>query len=79
MARPGLTLVEGARAFDVRTPEDMLGFLFAREDHLQRELADVRRQLAVHRERYASVHDLMALPRIELLRTRYGPQPEGGK
>jgi hypothetical protein len=74
--RPDLTLVTGGNTADVRSPEDMLGFLFAREHQLQRELAEVRRQLAIHRERFAAKHDLMALPRVELLRTRFGPQPE---
>jgi hypothetical protein len=77
--RPDLKIVEGAAVVDVRDPEDMLGFLFAREHQLQRELAEVGRQLSIHRERFAAKHDLMALPRVELLRTRFGPQPGAGE
>lgn len=76
MARPDLHVVKGAPAHDPRQPEDMLGFLFARERQLQAELADVRAQLDVHRIRYSKAHNLRVFAGIDTLRGLFGPKKQ---
>lgn len=58
----------------VASPEEEFAVLFAREATLLREIADVRAAIDGARARYAEKHDLLANPRTDLLRTRFGPQ-----
>jgi hypothetical protein len=57
-----------------RCPKESLTFLFAAEAALERQLGDVRLALQSARESYADAEGALVLPRMELLRTRYGPQ-----
>lgn len=52
----------------VREPEAELADLFAREDELQRELAEVRKAQAWERDRYAAKHGLRMNPCMARLR-----------
>jgi hypothetical protein len=61
----------------VDTPEAVLADLFAQEAQIARAGDECRRQIDAARIAYGHAHRLMALPRVELLRTRFGPQPEG--
>jgi hypothetical protein len=57
-------------------PETELTFLFAQEAHLTAQLLDVSDAIEAARQRYRESESLLALPRMELLRTRFGPKPE---
>jgi len=58
-------------------PEGDLKFLFEREALLATEQVAVRAGLADARVAYSAKHGLQALPRMELLRERFKPQPKG--
>jgi hypothetical protein len=68
-----LRVVKVEEAHDQRQPEDMLGFLFTREAVLRGDLADVERQIAEQRARFAAKHRLCIRPRVEQLRSQFGP------
>jgi hypothetical protein len=55
-------------------PETELTFLFAQEAHLTAQLLDVSSAIEAARQRYRESENLLVLPRMELLRTRYGPK-----
>lgn len=74
MRKPALKLVSAAPVPVVDTPEAQLADLFAAEAELAATSAQLRRQLDHARRRYAEAHDLMALPRMELLRTKFAPK-----
>lgn len=61
---------------DIRAPEDMLGFLFAREAQLAAELAAVQRDLDVQRIRYSDAHRLVVRAGLDTLRRLFGPCAE---
>lgn len=75
-----LHVVAPAKDADQRAPEDMLGFLFAREAQLIAELGEVRRDLDVHRIRYSDAHCLIIRASLNTLRELFGPraEPVGG-
>ena len=74
MKRPAasLAIVRETSLVNVRAPEDLLPFLFRCEAALERELADVRRQLDVQRIRYSDRHGLRVRVGIETLRRLFG-------
>lgn len=73
-----LRVVDDAPAPAPADPIDEMTLLFAHEAQLARQLADTRAALERARLRYAAADGSLALPRMELLRTRLGPQPGGG-
>ncbi len=75
MARANLKIVAAAsRDPDTRKPEDMLGYLFAREAQLAAEMAEVRRALNAQRIRYSRSHDLRIYAGLDTLRRLFGPR-----
>lgn len=69
-----LRIVTPAQAAPDAPIEDQLALLFAAEAALQAQLVHVRLALQGARERLADADGALILPRMELLRTRYGPQ-----
>jgi hypothetical protein len=67
--------VDGPATEKIDTPEAVLADLFAAEAQIARAGDECRRQIEAARIAYGNAHRLMALPRVELLRTRYGPKP----
>lgn len=67
-----------AATSDHRQPEDMLAFLFAREAQLEADLAEVRRELAAQRRRYAEQHRLRIFPSFDVLRRLFAPRDPVG-
>lgn len=71
-----LHAVHDGDAYVAPDPETELAALFTREACLKRQLAEVQRALEGARERFGAAAGLLARPRLELLRTRFGPKPE---
>jgi len=56
-------------------PERELRILFRREQQLEKQRLEVSAGLLSARKAYAAANGLAALPRMELLRTRFAPPP----
>jgi hypothetical protein len=74
MARPSTARQRFRIVSPDADPETELTFLFAQEAQLARQMADVRADIDAARRRFGETENLLALPRVELLRTRYGPK-----
>ena len=67
-SRANLRVVKGTPPTDLPDPEVDLPSLFAREQALLHELADVRAAQGRARERYRLKHGLLMLPSFDTLR-----------
>jgi hypothetical protein len=77
-----LRVVKGSDGYDPRDPRQALAFLFAREAELAHQLAAVRAGLEEARKAFAGTRSdggPQCPPRMERLRTLFGPNAEGGE